>query len=324
MAGTFPGVSGVQQLDRAGKPNVGAQLSVFVGGTNTLALTYQDVGLAILAENPLVADDTGRIPLFFVADGTYKVRLVDRFGDITNGGFEYPQVPSIGASSSGGGGSAVDPTTIAATGDVKPRLTQGTLAGWVRCNGRTLGNAVSGASERAANDAEALFLYLWTNFTDAQCPVLGGRGISALDDWNAGKQITLIDLRGRAIFGLDDMGNAAAGRLNGATFEVGTAVTPYARGGAAANTLTQAQLPNVNLNVTIPAGQGAHVHPTSKSTGVTSTGGDTTTGFCATANTFSDTNSATLPQLTGTAPLGSGQSHSTISPFALGTVYMKL
>ena len=66
-------------------------------------------------------------------------------------------------------------------------------AGWVRCNGRTIGSASSGATERANADAEDLFLFLWTNFADAQCAVSSGRGASAAADWAANKTIALPD-----------------------------------------------------------------------------------------------------------------------------------
>lgn len=203
MAGTFPGVCNTQQNDTYGKPMAGALLYVYIGGSSVLASIYQDIGLAIAAANPLEADASGRIPLFFVADGTYRVRLVNSSGSIADGGFDYPQVPSIGASSSGGGGSAVDPTTVLSTGDIKAQLLSSTpITGFVRLNGRTIGSPTSGAAERAAADVQALFLYLWNNFSDSLCPVSTGRGASAAADWAANKQITLPDLRGRTLFGL--------------------------------------------------------------------------------------------------------------------------
>jgi hypothetical protein len=119
MAGTFPGVSNTQQQDTNGDALSGAILTVYNGGTTILSNVFQDIGLAIPGPNPMTADASGRIPLFFVADGTYRVRLTDVFGSTANGGFDYPQIPSIGASSSGGGGSAVDPNSILQTGDVK-------------------------------------------------------------------------------------------------------------------------------------------------------------------------------------------------------------
>lgn len=243
MSGTFPGTANTQQHDINGQPLAGALLTVYQGGsTSALASTFQDIGLVIPASNPLVADASGRIPLFFVADGSYGLRLTDQFGLQGNGGFFYPQVPSIGASSSGGGGTPVDPTTVASTGDLKWRLESATIPGWVRINGRTIGNGSSGASERANADTQALFIYIWTTYADAICPVPGGRGASALADFNANKQITLLDARDRAIFGLDDMGNAALGGLTPAPFTKGNATTGGASGGEAAHTLAASEL----------------------------------------------------------------------------------
>lgn len=243
MAGSFPGVSNTQQHDLNGVPLSACLLTVYQGGTTQLASTFQDIGLTLPASNPLVADASGRIPLFFVADGSYAVRLTDQFGVQSNGGFYYPQIPSIGASTSGGGGTPVDPTTVAATGDVKFRLENTTISGWVRINGRTIGNATSGANERANADCQALYIYIWSTYADAICPVVGGRGASALADFNASKQITLLDARGRDIRGLDDMGNAALGAFTGVTFTKGNATTGGASGGANSTTLSLAQLP---------------------------------------------------------------------------------
>lgn len=188
-------------------------------------------------------DASGRIPLFFVADGIYALRLTDQHGVQTNGGFFYPQIPSIGASTSGGGGTPVDPTTVFSTGDWKWRPSAETLTGWVRLNGRTIGNAASGASERANADTQALYLYTWGTYVDAICPVPGGRGANALADFNANKQITLLDMRGRAPFGLDDMGNAALNAFTGVAFTKGNATTGGSSGGVNSTTLSLAQIP---------------------------------------------------------------------------------
>lgn len=315
MAGTFPGVSGTQQNDAAGRPLSGGQLSVFDGGTNNLSLTYQDIGLAIPGPNPLIADQSGRIPLFFVADGTYKVRLVDSFGNIANGGFEYPQCPSIGASSSGGGGSAVDPTTIASTGDMKSRPIDDVLTGWVRMNGRTIGNAVSGASERAATDCQALFLYLYNTFSDAICPVPGGRSGNALNDWNGGKQITTIDMRFRVLVGLDTMGNTAANRAVGALFSAGSATAAASVGGEAAHQLV--------VNELAAHAHGAfdngHIHfgavAFNSQSAVFQNTGNQVIGSKNTDVSFASV---------VVNPAGGDQAHNTMVPFITGTHYMKL
>src|SRR5947208_1688739 len=83
----------------------------------------------------------------------------------------------------GGGGGTVDPTTIFQTGQIIPMYGTGVLTGFVRANGRTIGSATSGATERANADAQSLFQNLWG--ADANLAVSGGRGASAAADWAA-------------------------------------------------------------------------------------------------------------------------------------------
>lgn len=73
--------------------------------------------------------------------------------------------------------------------------------GWLLLNGQTIGNALSGASARASNDTEALFLILWN---DTNAEVVGGRGSTAAADFAAGKQLVLPDARKRVLAGLSD------------------------------------------------------------------------------------------------------------------------
>lgn len=128
--------------------------------------------------------------------------------------------------------------------------------GWVRANGRTIGNASSGATERANADTSSLYSFLWTNYSDSVCAVSSGRGASAAADYAANKTIGLPDLRGRAFFGLDDMGNSAAARLGTAISNV---TTNGQSGGSEVMTIARANLPNVTLGGTA-ASDGAHTH----------------------------------------------------------------
>jgi hypothetical protein len=92
---------------------------------------------------------------------------------------------------------------------------------WLIANGGTIGDAASGASARANVDCLALFTILWTDFSDAVLPVLtsgGGastRGASAGADWAAHKRITLPDLRGEFIRGIDLARGLDAARVLG-------------------------------------------------------------------------------------------------------------
>ncbi len=240
-----------QQFDSTGRPLSGGLLYFFAAGTTTPQSAYQDSGLTIAYANPITLDASGRVPAFYLADGNIKIRLTDSTGVTV---IAADNILVIGPSSGGGGGGSVDATTVLATGDVKARYGTGTLTGFVRLNGRTIGSATSGATERAAADAQTLFEYLWNN--DPNLSVSTGRGATANADWVANKTITLPDMRGRHISGLDDMGASAASRLTSTGLGVATTTLGNA-GGAETRTLTTTELP-------------AHTHGVSGNTGIES------------------------------------------------------
>ncbi|MGX1163737.1 hypothetical protein AB7M16_000003 [Bradyrhizobium sp. USDA 372] len=235
MAGTIP-LSLTQQFDEFGKPLSGALLYIIQAGTvSTPQQPYQDAALSITMPNPIQLDAAGRIPQFFLADGYIKVRLDDKFG-VTQLGRDGILV--IGPSAGGGGGGSVDPTTLIQTGAIMPFYGTGVLAGFVRLNGRTIGSATSGASERANADCQALFNFLWN--MDPNLAVAPSRGASSAADWAANKTIVTPDFRGCAISGLGDMGNTDAGRLTATYFGTNPGVLG-ALGGQESRVLTSAQ-----------------------------------------------------------------------------------
>ncbi len=118
----------------------------------------------------------------------------------------------------------------------------------MRCNARTIGNAVSGANERANADTQTLFEYLWNNDTDLRATVSASSG-NATTDYNAGKTIQLPDYRGCVVIGLDDMGNSPSGRIDSTSFGATTTVLGKL-GGDDYGTLTQPMLPNSTLTFT--------------------------------------------------------------------------
>jgi hypothetical protein len=163
----------------------------------------------------------------FFADGVVKVRITNRLGVQQ---LVQDNIQVTGASSGGGGGGTVDPTTILQTGWLQPIYGTGVVTGFVRANGRTIGSATSGATERANADTSALFSFL---YQDPNLVVSGGRGASAAADFAANKTIALPDFRGRALAFLDDMGNSAAGRLTSTYF--GTSATVLGAAGGSQN-----------------------------------------------------------------------------------------
>jgi hypothetical protein len=213
-AGTTP-LALVPQVDSQGNPASACLLYFFVAGTTaTPQNAYADFGLTQPLANPLSCDQAGRVPMHWLADGLIHIRLTDSFGlqivDTT--------MQVLGPSSGGGGGGGtVDPTSIMSTGDLKVKYATGPLTGFVRTNGLTIGNAGSGATERANADTQALFIFLY-NCGDATLVVSGGRTGNALNDYNAGKTITLPNYSGRALAALDNQGAGAAGVLTTAFY----------------------------------------------------------------------------------------------------------
>jgi microcystin-dependent protein len=311
MAGTLFGLGLSPQFDANGDLARGALLYIYDANTSTPSITYSDFALASAQAWPLPADAAGRLPAFYVDDGSYRARLT------TSGGveiFDEQSITSIGASAGDSGGSvSQDTTTLFNTGDPIWVPVAGTRSGWVRANGRTMGSGSSGGTERANSDTQALFEYLWNNFSDSICAVSTGRGANAAADFNASKTITLLDLRGRSAFGLDDMGNSAASRL-----VVGTPTAAGSTGGAEKQTIAQANLPVATLvttdtrTYTVKSNATIEVSNTGASEFVSNDGTTTLNMASPAGGTIS------------TALGGSGTTLATTPPYMLGSWYLKL
>lgn len=329
MSGSLSGIPLSQQFDNNGELLIGALLYTYAANTTTPQNMFQDSGLTVLHPWPLPTDVNGRIPMFYLADGSVHVRLTDSGGVIQ---YDNPSVLVIGPSSGGGGGGGVDPNAILSTGDVKWRPTSESLAGWVRANGRTVGSATSGATERANADTSALFTWLWTNFADAICPVSGGRGANAAADFAANKTITLIDMRGRGPIGTDSMGSADAARLAGGVFVVGNSTTAASSGGEGSHTLIGSEIPAHNHPSPAVTDPG-HVHTHTYNNQVITAGASTaidfvknpmqTSGGANTVTTSTATTGISLAATTGNNA-GGGGVHNNLAPFLSGYWYLRL
>jgi hypothetical protein len=327
--GTIP-VALAQQVDANGRPLSGALLYIYVVGTvNTQQNAFQDVGLTNPLPWPVVADQNGRFPMFYLASGSVAVRATDSTGGMLL--FFYPTMLVIGPAGGGGGGGGggtIDPTTISTTGDVKFRMTSESLSGWVKLNAQTIGSGASGATGRANADTQALFIYLWTNCPNTRCPVSTGRGATALADFSANKRIGLPDMRDRSPAGRDCMESTCLNVLLASNITSGggdTADTPGAFGGAASGAIAQANLPSLSLAVAIPAGQGSHAHSITNASGLTSGPAIQQAGGGSTSATGILVNNATLPAMSGTAATGGSNTPLPLmDPFLLGSWYMRL
>lgn len=314
MAGSIS-LSMSQQFDELGKPLSGGKLFfIEAGTTSTPQNAFYDTALTLPLPNPYTLDAAGRITAFYLADGQIKIRLTSSTG-VTQ--IEQDNLLVIGPSSGGGGGGTVDPTTVFQTGDCLWLDIQGTRNGWVRDNGRTIGSASSGATERANADTSALFVYLWNTFSNTICPVSTGRGANAAADFAANKTITLPDKRGYVPGGLDDMGNSAAGRYANVPVVSGDTITAGSVLGEATHTLTVPEIPSHNHTLTDPG----HVHTEVRPTQTYTVGNSAGVGFAeqdTTTNTGLATTGITL------AATGGGGAHNVTQKTVLGSFFRKL
>ena len=215
----------------------GAKVYFYEGGTTTPLVVFIDAEQTMEHSIPVVSDGNARWPAVFVPYGPYKyaqftARNVQIGNTIDNVPNVDPTPPTVDFVA----------TSLLSTGDVFFSFMDGTRAGAVRCNGRSIGSGSSAGTERADADTSNLFIYLWNNCVNAVAPVSGGRGATAAEDFAANKTIGIPDLRGAAPFGLPTMGNSNNGLLASAPVVVGSAINPGSILGANTHTLLEAEL----------------------------------------------------------------------------------
>lgn len=212
---------------------------------------------------------------------------------------------------------------VLTTGDWKFRPTPENLLsqGWVTANATTIGSAASGATQWANASAAALFTYLWQNFSNAQCPVSGGRGANAAADFAANKTIATPDSRGLAMMGMDTMGGGATTYLSGVPVTSGNATTAGSLLGENLHALITSELAAHNHGVTDPG----HAHPPGAGASafvVLFPGGAALANPAGTtAGSLANTGSAVTGISTQSA--GSGAAHNNVPRVMLVTWYVK-
>lgn len=324
MAGILPGIALINNFDNNGDLMRGALLRIYQAGTTTPVTAFKDSGLTPGQEHPwpIPADSAARLPMFYLDDGDYRVRLSSADGGYV--AYDLPLISAVGPSSGGGGGGggSVSPEVIFNTGDVLWLPRSGLRDGWVRHNGRTIGNSTSSATERANADTQALYEYLYSEYSDSICPVIGGRGSGATADFSAGKALTLLNGRFIIPIGLDDMGNSAAGRATGVTVVSGSATAAASILGEAVHTLTQPELPAIKpaLKVNDPG----HQHDYQKGD-TTDIGGQVGSNIPNVVPVSEKTTKVTTGiTVEFTNNLGSGNAHNNTPLVMTGTYYVKL
>lgn len=303
-------------IDASGSPYAAAKVYFFDAGTTTPQIVYADNSLGTPRDHPTLANGSGQFPPIFMVEGsTYRVRIEDADG-ATIWDVDGISVPVISPPVIPEGDTPIE--LLFRTGDFKTRWDTGAHSGWVRANGRTIGDASSGGTERANVDCEDLFLYLWPY---TALTVSGGRGVSAAADWAASKTIALPDLRGRVQVGLDGMGNSRANVVADALTS-STADTLGATAGASTITLDISHMPAHNHGGATGT-TGAHSHQVGEpvlaggglgGTGLRQLAGG---GIYANSNAGGDHSHTVSSQ-------GGGDAHLNMQPSIFLPVYIKL
>ncbi|WP_395696754.1 hypothetical protein [Methylocella sp.] len=188
----------------------GAKAFFYSGATTVPIVTYQDTALEVAHPWPVVADLCGVLPPIWLPYGPYRRKITTAGGALIS---DVGDIPNPAPPDSGGDVVVTSASQLLQTGQAIWMLRKGTLPGFVRMNGNTIGNPNSGATELASDDAQALFSFLWTQCDDDIAPVTGGRGASAGADWGASKKIVVPTMQARVAAGLDDMGGSTSEHL---------------------------------------------------------------------------------------------------------------
>jgi microcystin-dependent protein len=129
-----------------------------------------------------------------------------------------------------------------------PTFSNQASPGHIMLDGLTIGKSGSGATVSGGGRAELkdIFVHFWTNLANGQAAVSGGRGASAIADWNAGKTLTLPDGRGRLLHGRDP----TSLRVTGATTIGATGGNESVSSSTAQTAISIAQMPVHNHTFT--------------------------------------------------------------------------
>ena len=303
--------SGQQQFDAYNRVVPLAKMYIFEGGTSTPVIGYTTSALSVARDWPVIANGAGRFPATFIDDTPETVRIV-----ITTAGgttlYEDTECPVIGPSRWAPAVTPdIDPLRLLPTGAELALGVATSLPGFVRANGRTIGNAASGATERANDDTEALFNLYWA---DSSYTVTGGRGANAAADWAANKTLVLPSMRGRVHVGVDTMGNSAANVVPSAT-------APNLTGGSKDHTLSEAEMPAHDHGASTGEA-GAHTHSYTAPNATIFQGDTGGSSFYLT--TTSGTTGAAPDHLHSIASDGGGGAHNNMQPYRTVWYLIKL
>ena len=149
----------------------GAKAFFYQGGMTSLLTVFQDSGESSAHASPVVADANGRWPDVFVPYVvSYDVQVKSADDVQLTYSLQIPNPDPVDLSV------VIPAEERIQTGMIISELVNSTRTGFVRLNGRTIGNPASLATERANTDTSNLYIYLWNNLPNTVAPVSLGAG----------------------------------------------------------------------------------------------------------------------------------------------------
>lgn len=223
--------------------NLGGVASISLSNTNVTLTSTQAQNLNIFLTGTLLANVTVTTPcigFFFIVNnttGNFAVSLQANFGSGNVGSaLVVPQGMRlfIACDTTNGVQLAAAPATGAPVGALQAYAGSSAPTGWLLCYGQAISRTIYAA----------LFAVVSTTY---------GSG-------DGSTTFNVPDLRGRSLFGLDNMGGSAAGRLTGSnTGNITSPTTLGSSGGQENHTLLTAEIPSHTHPLTDPG----HSHPNS-------------------------------------------------------------
>lgn len=336
-----------QFFDKNGNPVTSGSVGYYIPGTSTPKMVWQDDSQTTPWTNPITLNAGGWPPnnKGIYGNGIYRQIIKDKNNNIIS------DQPTSATGSGGGSGTSVGDgnsvgTILAWSGMIAPNqyqfaygqsLVRATYPELLQATTLLTDIICTGGSQTVTGIADTSNIPIGAAL-EANCipagSVVTSKTLSSVNvsiaanisntmsgrffpygNGNGTTTFNVPDLRGRVIPGRNNMGGVVSSNLT-STYYGSSPDAVGANGGTQSSTLSQSNLPNVNFNVSIPSGQGAHTHNVNNVKGQgaypAQPGGDSS---ASSAPANFTTTSSTLPSMTGTAASGgSGTAFAIIPP----------
>lgn len=224
---------------------ISTPISIANGGTGATSAAAAATSLGLIPESGAATIDAKGDILAGISDNMWTKLPIGSNGSVLTA--NSAQATGLQWVASG--------AALLSAGDVKFTINTVADSGWVLMNDGTIGNASCGCSNRSNSDTQTLYELIWTNIADQWAPVVGGRGASAADDFNANKKLTLPRSLGRALAGYGAAVSQATGSnadvdTTGNTLTVPSNTTTWVTGMPVVFTLTSGSVTGLTSGVT--------------------------------------------------------------------------